>query len=214
MFTPDAYSRAVADYDRTWRLTDEVLYRLCRDHPGHTDSEDVHAKLLIIGRSYATGIERKIPSEGTPGSSVAQLARHLLANGAALEDIFTELGLIDEPLTSEKLRQIIGLHGRMVNLIRPIVRKQQSTRSFVSKYMHFHCPAVPIYDSYVSGVLPKLFRWQKNFMLFPLPPGADEDYAWYVLRFWQLHQAAQAAGVSPTVRYLDYYLLCVAEGGA
>jgi hypothetical protein len=46
------------DYALCWQPLDEVLYRLCRDHPYHVDCGAVNAKLCIIGRTYTTGIER------------------------------------------------------------------------------------------------------------------------------------------------------------
>ncbi|MEW5826372.1 MAG: hypothetical protein AB1778_06020, partial [Candidatus Bipolaricaulota bacterium] len=63
----DDYRRAVADYEHSWRATDEALYDLCRRHPDHADQAGVNAKLWIIGRTYATGIERKIPANGKQG---------------------------------------------------------------------------------------------------------------------------------------------------
>ena len=50
-FPADNFRRAVADYDRSWRATDEALYDLCRRHPGHADQAGVNAKLWIIGRT-------------------------------------------------------------------------------------------------------------------------------------------------------------------
>ena len=213
-FSPDIYRRAVANYDRTWRATDETLYDLCRRHPGHSAIAGVNAKLWIIGRTYATGIERKIRSKRTQGSSMSQLGQYMLARTAELDAIFGPLTDIAEPITPDKLRTIIGLHGRFVRLLQPLTRNAQSTRSFCSKYMHFHCPAVPIIDTYAERALRKAVRWQRSFRLFDLPAGADEQYARYVLRFWQLYQQALAAGLQPTVKHLDYYLLCAAEGEA
>ena len=36
----------------------DVLYRMCLDMPGHTDRGEVRAKVVVIGRSYASGLER------------------------------------------------------------------------------------------------------------------------------------------------------------
>ena len=210
----NAYRDAVTDYDRTWRVTDDTLYDLCRRHPGHRAKAGVNAKLWIVGRMYATGIERKIPTNGKQGGSMSQLAEHLLKHAGKLDILFARLRKVREPLTPARLRTIIDLHGRLIALLQPVMRRNQSPRSFASKYMHFHCPAVPIIDTYVAGILPSLVRWQKSFELFDLPAGADEDYARYVLRFWQLYQQTTAAGLRPKVKHLDYYLLCVAEGTA
>lgn len=213
-FSAANFRRAVADYDRSWRATDQALYDLCRRHPGHTDQAGVNAKLWIIGRTYATGIERKIPANGKQGGSMSQLAAHLLKHARQVEDIFGRLGRLAEPLDPDKLRAILDLHGRFIALIQQVVRRNQSPRSFASKYMHFHNPAVPIIDTYADAACRKMIRWQKSFCLFDLPVGVDEYYAWYVLRFWQLYQQARAAGLSPTVKHLDYYLLSAGEAMA
>ena len=85
--SPDHYCRAVADYARTWQATDSTLYDLCRRHPGHKDAGGVNAKLWIIGRTYATGIERKIPANGKQGGSMSQLAAHLHEQSRQLDDL-------------------------------------------------------------------------------------------------------------------------------
>ena len=213
-FSPDAFRRAVADYDCTWRATDATLYDLCQRHPGHGDQAGVNAKLWIIGRTYATGIERKIPSNGRQGGSMSQLAEHLLKHAQQIDDLFARLRQLEEPLEPAKLRTIIDIHGQYIALLQPVLRRNQSPRSFASKYMHFHCPAVPIIDTYADWSLRKHLRWQDSFCIFKLPADADEYYAWYVLRFWQLYQQASAAGLQPSVKHLDYYLLWTADGMA
>src|SRR5437899_11357794 len=53
--------RVDVDYaiDNTvWNLGNDVLYDLCRNHPKHRRVEVVAAKVWLIGRSYATGLER------------------------------------------------------------------------------------------------------------------------------------------------------------
>jgi hypothetical protein len=44
-----------------------------------------------------------------------------------------------------------------------------------------------------------------------LPSSLDQCYLGYVLCFWQLCQQTITAGPHPTVKRLDYYLLCAAE---
>jgi len=134
---------------------------------------------------------------------MSQLAEHLLKHTRQVADIFGRLRRLAEPLDPGKLRTNLDLHGRFIALIQPVVRRNQSPRSFASKYMHFHNPAVPIIDTYADAACRKIIRWQKSFCLFDLRAGADEYYAWYVLRFWQLYQQARAAGLEPTVKHLD-----------
>lgn len=213
-FAIEKYRRAVSDYERFWRATDQALYDLCRHHPAHDDKAGVNAKLWIIGRTYATGIERKIPATGKQGGSMSQLADHLLKHTRQVDDIFGRLRRLAEPLDPDRLRSILDLHGRFIALIQPVVRRNQSPRSFASKYMHFHNPAVPIIDTYADAACRRMIRWQKSFRLFDLPASVDEYYARYVLRFWQLYQQARVVGLEPTVKHLDYYLLSAGEAMA
>jgi hypothetical protein len=205
------YRRAVAEYNRNWQATDETLYDLCRRFPGHSDQASVKAKLWIIGRTYATGIERKIPTQNTQGSSLSQLSEHILSHRRKAEFVFRRLAQITEPLTPEKLRRIVDAHGQFVRLLQPLLRHRQSPRSFASKYMHFHCSAVPLYDTYAVTALRHLYPWQEAFEIFDLPASADEEYTWHAMRFWQLYQDAQKRARWVTVKLLDYYLLRVAE---
>lgn len=205
------YDEACREYDKHTRLLDQTLYDLCRKHPDHSSRLSINAKLWIIGRTYATGIERKIPSKNTQGSSLDQLAQHFLRNRKTLNSIFSRLAQVSEPLTPDKLKTIVVAHGRFVRVLQPILRRKQSPRSFASKYMHFHCPAVPLYDTYAAAALRHLYRWEGWFEIFDLPASADEEYAWHAMRFWQLYQDARKRGRRVTVKLLDYYLLCVAE---
>jgi len=59
-FSADEYAASVKSYDKRVRLLDETLYRLCSEHPKHTSVSEVHAKLWIIARTLASGIERKV----------------------------------------------------------------------------------------------------------------------------------------------------------
>jgi hypothetical protein len=206
-FSLDAYRRAVADYDATWRVTDETLYRLCRQHPGHVEA--VYAKLWIIGRTYATGIERKIATKQTQGSSLSQLAAHLLRHSAEADDLVAMLNAVAEPLQPDAVQTILHVHGRFTELVKRMTRRNQSPRSFVSKYLHFHCPAVPIYDSIVAGVLPKFVRWHSDLMLCRREPWHDATYCWYLMRFWNLYDNVRKSGVNGDLRvkHLDHFLL-------
>jgi hypothetical protein len=98
-----------------------------------------------------------------------------------------------------------------MKLVSMVVRKTRTPRSFVSKYMHFHCPAVPIYDSWAVARVRSLYHWKKSFRIFDPPKVADEEYCRYLMRFWQLYREARNVRPGATVRLLDYCLLWRAE---
>jgi hypothetical protein len=220
-FISSEYREAIADYRAKWCGIDQELYELCQQYPGHSDPRGLNAKLWIIARTYATGIERKIATKKTQGSSLTQLSDHMRTHARQLDGLLQGLKEISEPLTPGKFKSIVDCHGRFVTMLKGITRTGQTPRAFASKYMHFHCPVVPIIDSYVAATLPKLVRWHPQLQVFRPAPHADGPYAWYVMRFGTLYETARdALGQSNlagapestvSVKHLDYYLMWLAE---
>ena len=155
-----------------------------------------------------------IPATGEQGGSMSALAGRLLRCGRKLDRLFADLRSVREPLDPRKLCTVLDVHGQFMAMIQPVLRPHQSPRSFASKYMHFHCPAVPIIDQYAVEACNKLVRWRKSHSLSDLPNDRDEAYARYVQRFWQLYRTARDAMVEPTVRHFDYYLICSLRGAS
>lgn len=212
-FDRGEFEDAIGDYENNWRAVDDVLYEVCRRYPRHDENAGVGAKVLLIGRTYATGIERKIKSTGAQGSSMTQLAGFLRKHHARVDAILSKLHGIAEPLDPDKLPAILDAHGRFVNLLKLLVRQGQTPRSFAAKYLHFHCPALPIMDTVVTAAVRKLIPWADDLIIFPRKKTYDEEYCWYIMRFWRLFEIAARAGVYPSVRHLDYYLLSQGGGG-
>jgi hypothetical protein len=208
-FSLKQYRQATAEYENNWKSIDQNLYALCRQYPDQTNRLGVNAKLWLIGRSYATGIERKIRSTGAQGSSMSQLSDHFHARSCFLNSLLGPLTQVREPINKNKLKVIVQIHGRFVAML---MHHRQVPRSFASKYMHFHCPAVPIYDSYAAAALRQLVRWH-NDLVFDLSAVADNEYGWFVMRFLELYQLAKTVEKKATVKHLDCYLGWVAYHG-
>jgi hypothetical protein len=203
-FSANDYESASQDYAESWETIDGVLYQLCRRYPMHTDRLPVTAKVIIIGRTYATGIERKVPTTGTQGSSISQVVSCLVSHGKELDEWLNQLEHIEEPLSGSNIEKILTVHGSILNLLRKLTIRGQAARSFVSKYLHFHNPTVPIYDSIAANFLPKLIRLRRDQIYTAVH--ADQEYATYISRFAKLYESASKT-VSVTVRLLDYYLI-------
>lgn len=212
-FDPEHYRRANQEYDQTWRSIDTVLYQLCREYPEHTSSGSVYAKVFIIGRTYQTGIERKVPSEQTQGSAMSKAAAHLLQRGPEIQALFKQLEAAKEPPTPSALENIAKVHGCLVKILAEIAANQQALRSFASKYMHFHNSAVPIFDDWANRALRGTVRRTRSLATFQKPEGADEQYVEYLSRFAELYRRGSAL-LPVTVRGLDVYLLSVANENA
>ncbi len=204
------YENSCEDYQNNWAPLNETLYSLCRKYPDHTDIAGINAKLWIIGRTLATGIERMIKSTGAQGSSLEQLSNHIYKNRAAVDAIFNRLVSVAEPLTPEKLETIVIAHGRFTKVLANKARSSRSPRSFASKYMHFHNRVVPIYDSYASGEISRICRWNDEYEVFKQPKEADEEYYYFILLFWQLYRKLKESVKPVNVRLLDSYLLWMA----
>lgn len=201
------YGALCERYDNEWALLDQTLHDLCANHPGHTLIDEVNAKLWIVSRTYATGIERRVAGEpGMQGGSLTKVAAHLLKHGTEVDAIIGSLGDVQEPLEPDKLTTIVDAHGRFVRLLQHITTGGKSPRSFASKYLHFHNPAVPIYDSYAAVALGRLYA-RKKLPAVTTPAEADQDYGWYITRFWRLYQDATASQHRVSVKLLDHYLL-------
>ncbi len=211
-----AFDAARNEYEEQWNLLDQVLYDLCEQYPGHTTRRDVNAKLQIIGRTYGTGIERMIPSRGGQGGAFIVLGDHVFEHAGTIDAIIGGLAGLREPLDRNSLQRIITAQGDLVRLLKQVTHKTKvagetrSPHAFASKYLHFHNPALPIYDSYATVALTKLRRWRRAFQLFDMPDGSDVEYGRFVLRFWQLYRDVRAVRLDATVKHVDYYLLTAA----
>lgn len=209
-FSTTDYERATQDYLRTWKIIDEVLYRLCGDHPKHTDHLSVTAKVVIIGRTYATGIERHVSTKGKQGSSIGQVVELFFTRGTDIDQWLGSLEQIAEPLTISSIEKILYVHQLILNVSSSLTKDGEAARSFVSKYMHFHNPVVPIYDNIADTFLPKLVRLRRDQIVSV--EHADATYAAYVSRFFRLYGLA-SKHLPVTVRLLDYYLIWKKENG-
>jgi hypothetical protein len=201
---------AFVDYhEREWALLDQTLHRLCNEHPYHSDSGAVHAKLWLIGRSFATGVERHIKSTGTQGSSLTKMATHLLQEHEAVDALFQQVRQLNEPLNLDSLARIVAIHGTFCELVSRIAHGGKVLVSFASKYMHLHAPIVPIYDSWASKQAWRMRR-SEGLKSFPTPAGANENYYGYCLCFWQHYSDLRAMTDRVTVRHAESYLLWLA----
>jgi hypothetical protein len=192
---------------------DDCLYRLCCENPKHDSLLAVNAKVFIIGLTFETGIKRQVRTKGTQGSSISQVVNLIRTNHQSVDQQFHRLLAISEPLTASKLADILDIHGIRGKLLRAVTRDQNDVRSFVSKYMHFHNPAVPLYDVNANTVLTSLVPLPSVRKKAITVTNADPDYSKYANRFFSLYEAMRSAGWKVTVRALDNYLLWKFEKG-
>jgi hypothetical protein len=198
-----AYAEAAAAYATSWERIDEWLYGLCASS-GHSAREDVMAKVTIVGRTYAAGLERHVVLSAGQSDRLSVVTDHLVAHGDEVEAQLARLGRATGALTPDRLTAIAGVHGWFTRLLAEVCRT--APRSFASKYLHFHCPDVLVYDSYATAALCADFPLAPGVRPFPEPAGADAEYHAYCCRFWNLYRRARAQGLSPRLKVLDFML--------
>jgi hypothetical protein len=207
----NGYKEAASDYASRWALQDEVLYDLCRRFPGHSKRAAVNAKVCLIGRTYQTGLERKVASAGGQGSALDTITAHIHKHHQKLDAILDTVRHLEEPLTEAKLSPIVVAHGRFDAVVAEARINGASARSFVAKYMHFHAPIVPIYDDFAAKGARKRIRWRRDLEVIPCSAQTDEQYWRFVLRFWRLYSTLRG---QPTVRHLDRFLVDIGESSS
>jgi hypothetical protein len=214
MIIPSAeeLARASMLFDQEWGGVDEVLYELCRSRPDHADLRTTTAKLAIVSRAYSAGLERRVcPPPGRQAISV--VAEYVHDHRREVDAAVTEALALQEPLTAETTRRLVELHGRFTRLLVGVTTDKKAPRSFASKYLHFHNPVVPIYDSYAAAGIIKRVRWDSTVVTFSCPEGGDAEYYQFCVRFWRLYDACRRQGVDVTVKSLDTVLWAVPTAG-
>jgi hypothetical protein len=200
-----------AAFDLDWGGVDDVLYELCCRHPGHRDRRSTTAKVALIGRAYSAGLERRVsPPKGQ--QAIVIIADYFEQHGPEIDEILAPLRAVREPLSLDGISTIVAARGRFTRLLLGVTTDGKSPRSFASKYLHFHHPAVPIYDSYALAGIVRLVRWDAGQVPFRCPAGGDDvtdGYYQFCARFWRLLGACRQAGLEPSVKTLDTYLWSV-----
>ncbi len=226
------YDKALDYYNGDGKVLHNELYSLCEDPSDHSDFPSVYAKVCIIGRGYATGIERQIGKvaknkalEGlerrrNQTGIIIGLSDHLHDN-IEVKSIFDDLSSITGALDTDELNKIIHLHGQFTTLISKICRTRKngqkySPRCFAAKYMHFHNPLVPIFDSIANKELKTLCNLNETSDL-QLSKDGDKKYYNFVRRFWELYKAIgkkkwwDGVNSSAKVKIADNYLIFSSE---
>jgi len=211
------FDQAMKNYKN--EVLNRVLYEMCGEFPDHKSHDAVRAKVVIIGRTYASGAERHVTPD-KDGDLAEPLVDILLNSRRWLDKEITLMNekYADHVPSMENITEIALLHGKLLTEFKPITRDEHGIRSFVSKYLHFHAPVFPIYDSITKKVIirrrkedvdfdgfyPWLPSWTPE---FPCPAGADPEYWSFCVRIAMMRRDWVNKKFSPTARHLDICLL-------
>jgi hypothetical protein len=204
---PDLTARlaqAVESYEASWKPVDSELYELCRRRVSHRDRADVYTKVALIGRVYEAGVARVWRGSGDPEAEIMGV---LIERADLIERGLERLQ--DRAFDRQTAAGIIELHGHIARAISHRT-KGVFLASFVSKYLHFHCPIVPIYDSNAQAAIGQFVDWD---VVAPIREAMAELPEWarvyrnFVAAFVVLYErTCTEAGRRPSVKELDHLL--------
>jgi len=201
-------AQAMTSYRVGWQSVDTELYELCRRRSNHQDFDDVYAKVVVISRVYNAGLNRAWKGSGDLGPEV-QIAKCLISHADLVADPLKELA--GKPFDRASLVKIVALHGQLTRTL-SIPAGDVWLISFVSKYLHFHCPIVPVYDSRAStrirrGLVDRQYARSLQAAV-PQPEGRVRTYYQFATVFLALYERIYAeSGLQPSVKEVDYLLL-------
>jgi len=187
-----------------WDLGNKMLYQLCRNYPDHKAPEVIVAKVWLIGRSYAAGIERGRKRKGDGDSFYESMVAPKI-QASYLDEYLGRVRLF-RVINSRGIPLILQTHKYLTDVFAEISGREK--RSLASKYLHFHCPRLFfLYDSRAARgarVLCPRFRTQlatKN---------VDAEYAKFFLKaFHLLSEIQKKEGRLLSTRQLDNILINV-----
>lgn len=187
-----------------WDFGNEILYRLCRENPYHDNEEIIAAKVWLIGRSYSAEIERRRPIGNEILLETDAFYRDKVAPELRASELDNSMRQLQtqEKITEDNKALILKTHHILTQLTRNI--SGQEKRSFASKYLHFHLPALFfIYDSRAWDAL-KLLNMPKQ----DIPKEFDQTYTNFFLRMVELQNNIEIhKGRYLTPRQIDNLLL-------
>src|SRR5436190_1128228 len=122
---------------KPWDLSNEILYRLCRENPTHVDIGPVLAKMVTIGRVYAAAIERRKVHLNVSGDLfyIKHVAPQIIKSSI---DQWIQEAQTADPHSTDGLATMVRVHKFMTDVFTRISGEEK--RSLASKYLHFHAP--------------------------------------------------------------------------
>ncbi len=187
--------------------SNEVLYRMCAEHPSHSDVDIVESKLGLIGRAYAATMERKATTKTGEKFDLHDAAHKVVKFGSELDERISELQKVGRP-EFKNAHILLSTHAWLTARFEELTSLEK--RSLASKYLHFHAPlSVFIFDSLAKRSLREkrqaLLVGRKEPTL--TSPEADKDYLSFTrdcLLFRE--EKERELGRSISARRLDSFL--------
>ena len=193
-----------------WTFANDLLYRLCREHPEHNKPEVVIAKIWLIGRTYAAAIERRRNKQLDNDSFYERKVAPCLMS--ARLDLDGQLGRLGkyEGIDARSIGAVLAAHKKLLDTLNRLT--QLNKRSLASKYLHFHCPDLfYLYDTRAVIGLRRIKPGARVTLAVSGKNDFDPEYARFALKLLDLQeQVARDFRQRLTPRQLDRLLLKLA----
>ena len=191
---------------KKWMLGNNILYKMCSDHPNHTDPEEIRAKIWLIGRSYAAAIERRTKKKHINDDFYDYVVNEFIKFNRENKFDSKLQSLKNKEFNEDTLKEILSIHKELVKFFNKLTGKEK--RSLASKYLHFHVPIFPIYDSRANNSINKVVMGNiKDLRLF-----GDKEYSKFCYKIFLFYNFIKdKTGKAPTLREIDTYLIKVAN---
>jgi hypothetical protein len=189
--------------DKKWMLGNRVLYDLCKKHPLHENDEEIRAKVWLIGRSYAASIERRKKKNKINDDFYDYVTQEFIKfnKKKGFDDQLKEIS--KSRFNEDSLKEILKLHYELTTFFNKITGLDK--RSLASKYLHFHVPIFPIYDSRAKDSLNQLVKGRVQIK-------GDKQYCIFCNKILFLfNRIKEETGRDPTLRQIDTYLIKIAN---
>lgn len=195
-----------------WDKSNSVLYDLCKRYPEHKNTDEVVAKIWLVGRAYAASVERRENKQESSDRFYIKVAKELIESG-----IDKQIQRIPDgdKLTKQNIKIIGEVHSFLSRVFFELTDKYKT--SLASKYLHFHRSLVPLYDSRAKKSITEVFKKDKSYKkmfrrLFLQSNNSfdrkDKEYLGFIIKVFYLQQyLLSKTSKVYSVRDIDKYLL-------
>lgn len=191
---------------KKWMLGNNILYKMCQDHPSHTDAEEIRAKIWLIGRSYAAAIERRKNKKNINDNFYDDFVEAFMEFNKKFNLDKRLAELKNKEFNKTTLREMLLIHNELTKFF--YEQTELEKRSLASKYLHFHVPLFPIYDSRANDAIKKIVLGKVP----ELNIIGDKNYSKFCHKILFLAEHIKNnTGRLPTLREIDTYLVTVAN---
>ena len=181
-------------------LGSNILYKMCSDYPKHINLDEIRAKIWLIGRSYAAAIERRTKKKHINDDFYDYVVKEFIKFNLTNKFDFKLNQLKNKNFNEETLNELINIHYELTKFFHRLTGKEK--RSLASKYLHFHVPIFPIYDSRANNSI--------NIIVKGRTPNikGDKQYSKFCNKILFLYNfIKKQTGKIPTLREIDTFLI-------